>query len=482
MKPISNLQSPVSAIVAIVGRPNVGKSALFNRIVGKRIAIVHDQPGVTRDRITAEAEWRGRAFTMVDTGGIGLMPGQTSHEQIVSAARSQVDVAIESASVIVLTGDARDGVTPLDAEIARMLRTSGKPVLVVVNKVDNRSGEANAAAEFSSLGFDKLFPVSALHGTGVDELLDSVVSLLPSGTPAHGHTGTRALTKIAVVGRPNVGKSSLINQLLREDRVIVSEIPGTTRDSVDVPFSTEAEGVRRDYVLIDTAGIRATRKIPDSIDFFSVKRAEQSIERCDLALLVLDAEMGVTAQDKKIGGQILDARKACVIVVNKWDLIGERVQKKFIEGLKHILFFLDFAPVVFLSAKTGMGLSRLLDTIRFVQSQLQQEVPTAVLNRVLHDAIEMRPPPSRTGVRMKFFYATQVGRTPQTFVLFVNRDDLFGAPYQKYLGDVLRKNFGFEGCPLVLRARSRPRTIEPKRGARSRGRNRGHERMNNAGR
>ena len=458
--------SSFSPLVAIVGRPNVGKSALFNRIVGRRIAIVHDQPGVTRDRISAEVGWYGKTFTIVDTGGIGLAPRETSHDKILAAARLQVDVAIEAASIILYTTDVHDGVMPLDEDIVRMLRASGKPVFVAANKADNRQTEHGALSEFSSLGFEKLFPVSALHGHGVTELLDAIIEALPSITPSLRHSIAPSATKIAIVGRPNVGKSSLINALLKEDRVIVSEIPGTTRDAVDVPFSTEADGVRRDYVLIDTAGIRPTRKIGNSVEFYSVKRSEESIERCDLALLILDAEMGVTAQDKKIGGQILEAKKACLIIVNKWDLIGEPVQKKFIEGLKHIFFFLDFAPVVFISAKTGYSLPKLLDMIRFVQSQMQQEIATPLLNRVLHDAIEMRPPPSSTGVRMKFFYATQIRKSPHIFVLFVNRADLFTAQYQKNLSDILRKNFGFEGCPLILQARSRPKTIEPKRGGR----------------
>jgi len=456
--------SSLPLLVAIVGRPNVGKSALFNRIVGSRVAIVHDQPGVTRDRISATVEWRGRAFNIVDTGGIGLAPREASHDKIIAAARTQVDVAIEAATLIIYTGDVHDGVTPLDEEIVRMLRTSGKPVFVAANKADNRQTSNSAMSEFSSLGFEKLFPISALHGHGVGELLDAIVTALPSITPPLHHSTPLSATKIAIVGRPNVGKSSLINALLKEERVIVSEVPGTTRDAVDVPFSTEADGVRRDYMLIDTAGIRPTRKIDNSVEFYSVKRSEQSIERCDLALLILDAEAGVTTQDKKIGGQILEAKKACLIVVNKWDLIGEPVQKKFIEGLKHILFFLDFAPVIFISAKTGFSLPKLLEMIRFVQSQIQQDVATPILNRVLHDAIEMRSPPTGSGVLMKFFYSTQIRKSPHVFVLFVNRADLFTAQYQKYLSDTLRKNFGFEGCPLILQARSRPKTIEPKRG------------------
>ncbi|MCX8090204.1 MAG: ribosome biogenesis GTPase Der [Verrucomicrobiae bacterium] len=474
-------------LIAIVGRPNVGKSALFNRIVGRRIAIVHDQPGVTRDRVSAEAEWRGRAFTLVDTGGIGLLRGEKAHDVIVRAAMEQVELAIASAEVIVLVVDAREGLMPLDREVAERLRRSGKPVLVAANKADTPQTQS-LAVEFSELGFERVFPVSAIHGLGVEALMNAAVALLPTTPPPPADTardttdseqGVAEPLKLAIVGRPNVGKSSIINALVGSPRVIVSPVPGTTRDAVDVPFEVETDGVRQRYVLIDTAGIRKKRRIADSIEFFSVQRAEHSIERCDIAVLVLDAEAGVLEQDKKIGGKILDAQKACVIAVNKWDLYEEAVRRmrssrdakklppdmpitlaEFAEWVQRQLFFLDFAPVIFTSATTGFHLDRLLEAVRYVAAQLQQKIPTALLNRALHDAVERRQPASRTGHRLKFFYATQLRTAPPTFLLFVNREDLLTEPYKKYLADSIRRAFGYEGCPIVLRARARPRDGE----------------------
>lgn len=486
----------VPGLIAIVGRPNVGKSALFNRIVGRRIAIVHDQPGVTRDRVSAEAEWRGRAFTLVDTGGIGLLRGEKAHDVIVRAAMEQVELAIASAEVIVLVVDAREGLMPLDHEVAERLRRSGKPVLVAANKADTPETRS-FAVEFSELGFERVFPVSAIHGHGVEALMDAATALLPksdavagsaapaaSGADESGATASEPL-KLAIVGRPNVGKSSLVNALVGSPRVIVSPVPGTTRDAVDVPLEIETDGVRQRYVLIDTAGIRKPRRIADSIEFFSVRRAEHSIERCDIAVLVLDAEAGIVEQDKKIAGKILEAQKACVIAVNKWDLFEEAVRAKrdtgglppgmpttlaaFAEWVQRQLFFLDFAPVIFTSATTGFHLDRLLEAVRYVAAQLQQKIPTALLNRALHDAVERRPPASRAGHRLKFFYATQVRTVPPTFLLFVNRQELLTEPYKKYLADALRRAFGYEGCPIVLEARPRPQASEQ---ARSRARDR----------
>jgi len=449
-------------VIAIVGRPNVGKSALFNRIVGKRIAIVHDEPGITRDRISAEAQWRGVPFTLLDTGGIGLVKGERTSDDIIVAMRRQADVAIQDAALIVLVVDARDGVMPLDEEVAHLLRASGKPIFLAVNKVDNLQQE-NLLADFLPLGFKQVFPVSAIQGTGVAELLDEAISLLPQIEPStipHQPSPVAPL-KIAIVGRPNVGKSSLVNRLAREERVIVSEAPGTTRDAVDVPFTVEAGGETRPYVLIDTAGIRPRRKVDTSVEFFSVRRAEKSIERCDLAILVLDASFGVSAQDKKIGGLILAAHKGCIIAVNKWDLIGEKVQKKFIEELHRLLFFLDFAPVVFISAKSGQGMGRLLSVIHEVDRQLNQTITTGLLNRVLADAVAARQPPLRAGQRLKFYYATQTGTRPPRILTFVNDPAAFSDSYRKYLADRLRAAFGFEGCPIVINGRQRERTIEP---------------------
>jgi GTP-binding protein len=489
----------------------VGKSALFNRIAGKRIAIVHDQPGVTRDRVTAEVEWGGKPFTLVDTGGIGLLRGEKAGDVIVHAALEQVELAIEAASVIVLVVNVQEGIVPLDKEVAQKLHRSRKPVLVAVNKVDTERME-KGVAEFSELGFDAMFPVTAIHGEGVRNLMDAATKFLSSyeqqehldppvapsppveeREPAREYARpTNAALKLAIVGRPNVGKSSIINALTKSSRVIVSPIPGTTRDSIDVPFEVVTDGVRQQYVLIDTAGMRKTRRIDDSIEFFSVQRSEDSIARSDIVVLVLDAEAGITEQDKKIADRIVENRKACIVVINKWDLFDEQVRKareeeivrrekkerregqgkemstlaEFGAWVQEKLFFLDYAPVIFTSAKSGFHLERLLEAVRYVASQLQQKIPTSILNRTLHDAVERRQPISAAGHRLKFFYATQVRQAPPTFLLFVNRDELFSEPYKKYLAGELRKAFGYEGCPIVLAPKARPKTIEPVRAPR----------------
>lgn len=496
----------MSNLIAIVGRPNVGKSALFNRIAGKRIAIVHDQPGVTRDRVTAEVEWHGRAFTLVDTGGIGLMRREKADDVIAQAALEQVEIAIDSAAAIILVVNVQEGVAPLDREVASKLHRSGRQVLVAVNKVDTERAE-KGVAEFSELGFEKIFSVSAIHGEGMEDLMAAATSLLPgagdpdapeSPAPGEGERGamesrpedlSKPALKLAIVGRPNVGKSSIINALTNSSRVIVSPIPGTTRDAVDVPLDVVTDGVRQRYVLIDTAGIRKTRRIDDSIEFFSVSRAEDSIARSDIVVLVLDAEAGITEQDKKIADRIVENRKACIVVVNKWDLFDEPVRQarqeeivrrgkkerregqrgemttlmEFGAWVQEKLFFLDYAPVIFTSAKSGFHLDRLLEAVRYVASQLQQKIPTAILNRTLHDAVERRQPVSAAGHRLKFFYATQVRQAPPTFLLFVNRDELFSEPYKKYLAGEMRKAFGYEGCPVVLAPKARPKTVEPVR-------------------
>jgi GTPase len=496
----------VSNLIAIVGRPNVGKSALFNRIVGKRIAIVHDQPGVTRDRVTAEAEWNGRPFTLVDTGGIGLLRREKSDDVIIKATIEQVELAIEAASSIILVVNVQEGIVPLDREVAARLRRSGKTILVAVNKVDTHRLEG-AATEFSQLGFEKIFPVSAIHGEGIEDLMNAATAALPppsdecrvtsveDSSPVDGPSAAPPATRhasplrLAIVGRPNVGKSSIINALTQSSRVIVSPVPGTTRDAIDVPFEVVTGGVRQKYILIDTAGMRKTRRVDGSIEFFSVQRAEDSVARCDIAILVLDAEMGITEQDKKIADVIVENRKACIVAVNKWDLvvesvrearkeeIGRRKRKERREGqagelstlgefgawVQEKLFFLDYAPVIFTSAASGFNLDRLLEAVRYVAAQLQQKIPTAILNRALHDAVERRQPVSAVGHRLKFFYATQVRQAPPTFLLFVNRDELFSAQYKKYLADELRRAFGYEGCPVVLVPKPRPRTVEPVR-------------------
>jgi GTP-binding protein len=480
----------MAGLIAIVGRPNVGKSALFNRIAGKRIAIVHDEPGVTRDRVSAEAEWRGRKFTLVDTGGIGLLRREKAPDIITQAALEQVQLAIEAADVIVLTVNAQEGVVPLDREVADRLRQAGKPVLVAANKVDHRGLEP-AAAEFAELGFDKIFPLTAIHGAGIEALMREAIARLPEqqeepATPER-ELGERPL-KLAIVGRPNVGKSSIINALTRSQRVVVSPIPGTTRDAIDVPLEVETDGVRQKYVLIDTAGVRQERRIDDSVEFFSVKRTDESIARADIVVFVLDAEAGITGQDKKIGGKIVEERRACIVVVNKWDLVDEPVREarkkeierrnrgerkegdkdlttlgEFGQWVQEHLFFLDYAPVIFTSAKSGFHLDRLLEAVRYVADQLKQKIPTSILNRTLRDAIERRQPISAVGHHLKFFYATQVRQAPPTFTLFVNRDELFSPAYQKYLAGQLRNAFGYEGCPVILIPKPRPKTIAPVR-------------------
>jgi GTP-binding protein len=497
----------MSGLIAIVGRPNVGKSALFNRIVKRRIAIVHDEPGVTRDRVTVEAEWHGRPYTLVDTGGIGLLRGEKSDDVIIRAAVEQVDMAIESADSIILVVNVQEGIVPLDREVAQRLRKSGKPVLVAVNKVDTHRLE-ESAMEFAQLGFPKIFPVSAIHGEGIQNLMNAAAAYLPAVSSDEGQVTSDEKTpapsesensspvtrhpsplKLAIVGRPNVGKSSIINALTNSKRVIVSPIAGTTRDSVDVPFEVETDGVRSKYILIDTAGMRKTRQVDDSVEFFSVQRACESIARCDIAVLVIDAEVGVTEQDKKIADTIVEQRRACILVINKWDLFAEEIRKareeeivrreakartegtakklttlsEFGAWVQDKLFFLDYAPVIFTSATTGFHLDRLLEAVRYVAAQLQQKIPTAILNRTINDAIERRQPISAAGHRLKFYYATQVRQAPPTFLLFVNRDELFSDQYKKSLGNELRAAFGFEGCPIVLVPKPRPKTVLAKR-------------------
>lgn len=515
-------------LIAIVGRPNVGKSALFNRIAGRRIAIVHDMPGVTRDRVTAEAEWRGRQFTLVDTGGIGLLRGEKVEDVIINAALDQVQIAVEAAHVIILVVNVQEGVVPLDREVAERLRKSGKPVLVAVNKVDNYKSEAGVT-EFAELGFDQIFPVTAIHGRGIEWLMNKAASYLPEakaddnpeGDAPYGVTEEEAAAeveaavaadaaageagpvkrgfkprtgplKLAIVGRPNVGKSSIINALTHSVRVVVSPIPGTTRDAVDVPFEVETDGVRQQYVLIDTAGLRKARRVDNTVEYFSAQRTEEAINRADIVVFVLDAVTGIVEQDKKIADLIVSAKRACIVVINKWDLVDKSVRvareeelarrqrqgKHHREGavssvlttlaefgawVQEKLFFLDYAPVIFTSATSGFQLDRLLEAVRYVGAQLQQQVPTAILNRTLNDAITRRQPISSVGHFMKFFYATQVRQAPPTFLLFVNRDELLSPQYAKYLSGEMRKAFGYEGCPIVLVAKGRPKTVEPVR-------------------
>ncbi len=449
----------MNSILAIVGRPNVGKSALFNRIVGRRVSIVHEEAGVTRDRVSATAEWRGRTFEVVDTGGLAF-----SDDALAAATQEQAEVAIEMATALILVVDVTAGITPLDLEIAQKLRASGKPIFLAVNKVDNEK-RMPAVTEFAELGFEKMFPIAAVHGLGVPGLLDAATEAFEAGTPEEPARATR----IAIVGRPNVGKSSLINTILQSERTIVSEIPGTTRDSVDAPFTLDG----RRYVLIDTAGLRHRSKIRTSVDQFGLMRAERSIRECDVAVLVLDAVAGVTNQDKKIGGQIAEAARGCVILVNKWDLAAEldaktkkqkatgkrqkNFREEYVEALRKELFFLDWASVSFVSAKTGKGVSDLFTAISVIEREMARRVETPKLNQVLTRALDSYPPPYVGGKRFKIFYAFQKSSRPPTFALFVNDASKLTPHYRRFLVDKIRASWGFTGCPVLLELKQRQR-------------------------
>ena len=480
-------------VIAIVGRPNVGKSALFNRMIGKRIAIIHNRPGVTRDRLSAVMDWRGKPLILVDTGGIGLLDGEIAKDAIADATVNQTKIAIETASVLVLVVSVRDGVLPLDAEVARQLRSSGKPVIVAANKADDPNSALNAD-EFCRLGFETILPISAIHGRGISEFRRAVDESLKAGGVLHSLTEAKSAPnpeplKLAIVGRPNVGKSSIVNAFDKSQRVIVSPIPGTTRDCIDVPFAIQIDGEQERYLLIDTAGIRKRRRVGDSIEFFSIKRSENAIARADVVLHVFDAQDGVTMQDKKIADLIVQQRKACIFAVNKWDLYADAVREAqtkkrdysparrrkessptelslFGQWVQQQMFFLDYAPVIFTSARNGFHLDRLLETIRYVAGQLKQSIPTAVLNRALHDAFRKQPPSGQSGARLKFYYAVQVKQNPPAFLLFVNRKELFTQHHEKHLARELRKAFGYEGCPLLFLPKERPKTIRPIRSSR----------------
>ncbi len=435
-------------VVAIVGRPNVGKSALFNAIAGGRVAIVHEQSGVTRDRLAREVEWEGERFELIDTGGVGLLDGAKAADEIETGTRRQVDVAIEDAAVVILVTDITAGIVPLDREVANLLHASGKTVLVAANKADHAGREA-AATEFESLGFP-VFAVSAMHHRGLAELLGAALPQLPHVEEV---TRTQPL-RVAVVGRPNVGKSSYINKLLGHDRVIVSEVPGTTRDSIEVPFAIGTGEQARHYVLIDTAGMRKVTKVHASVERFSVFRAEQSIGRADLVVLMLDAVQGPTVQDKKIAATILENRKGCVLLVNKWDLAEGVKPKEYEDALRREMFFLSFAPIVFASAKSGFNVRNSIEAIDHVAAQVNTQLTTGLLNRTLHDAFTRVQPPSIQGRPLKFYYAAQTGVRPVRVRMFVNDPRRATEAYTAYLESSLRKTFGLEGAPLSLDFRS----------------------------
>ena len=444
-------------IVAIVGRPNVGKSALFNCLVQKRIAIVHDQPGITRDRLVADCLLGSRPFVVVDTGGIESFVDDDYDEQI----RSEADLAMEMADVIVLVCDSRDGVTPVDRSLAKELRSARKPVILAVNKIDHPKHEL-ADTEFSVLGFSDIVPISAAHGRGITDLVEQIERHLPEPALEEAKPDPGVPIKLAIVGRPNVGKSSLINAILQNQRTIVSDAAGTTRDSVDVPY--ERDG--KPFVLIDTAGMRARRKHNTSVEVFSVMRAEKSIARADICALVVDALEGVTAQDKKIAGLIQENHKPCIVIVNKLDLVKPTARvRDFIDTLlqevRANLFFLSYAPIDLVSARTGENLDRLFESIERIQQHATRSIGTGSLNRLLQEAMATAPPPIRGNKRFKLLYATQIDKTsnhlvaPPTFVFFVNDPELLTDDYRRYLEARIREWNGYYGLPIIVRLRSR---------------------------
>ena len=447
--------------IAIAGRPNVGKSALFNRIAGRRIAIVHGQPGITRDRISAKCEIGGKTFRLWDTGGI-VGAGET---QLTDEVRASAELAMAESDLILLVVDGQDGVNPMDRELARLIRKLHKPVLLLVNKIDDPKHEPRAD-EFSALGFEDVFPISAAHGGGVPELLEKIENFLPAADLKAQISNLTHPIAVAILGRPNAGKSSLINALLGDRRAIVSEIPGTTRDAVDIEY--EREGKR--FLFIDTAGIRARSKHSSSVEVFSVMRAEKTITRADICVLVIDAAEGIKAQDRRIAALIQNARKACVIVLNKWDLVRtNRKQRQTMEAVivnaRAELFFIDYAPVLVTSALTGEHADKIFKMIERIRRAARAHIGTGKLNRALRAAFAANPPPMVKGKRLKLFYATQSSGNesrefaPPEIVLFVNSPRLLTQPFARFLEAKIRELEPYPGLPILLTCRARSSTL-----------------------
>ena len=429
-------------IVAIVGRPNVGKSTLFNIFANSRISIVEDTPGVTRDRLYADTEWLDNEFMMVDTGGIEIM----NTDKIAVSIRQQAQIAIAEADVILFVCDARAGITHEDAEVAKMLRQSKKPIVLAINKADSPKQEMEIF-EFYNLGIGEPIPVSAANHLGLGDLLDAVVEKFPE-TSAYGEDGNEDEIKVALIGRPNVGKSSIFNTLVGEERSIVSDVAGTTRDAIDTPVIREGQK----FLCIDTAGMRRKARIDEPIEKYSIIRSLRAVDRSDVVLMVIDAIDGVTEQDKKIAGYAHEAGKGIVLVVNKWDLYDKDNTStlRYTENLRRELVFMQYAPVVFVSAMTKQRIHRLPEVIHYVAEQNAMRISTSVLNQVVEDAIAINPPPTEKGQRLKILYATQVKIKPPTFVIFVNEPEIMHFSYQRYLENKLREAFGFEGTPLQM--------------------------------
>lgn len=433
-------------IVAVVGRPNVGKSTFFNRMSGTKLAIVQDVPGVTRDRLYADAEWNGREFTLVDTGGIEFADESgTISEQV----RKQALVAINEADVILFMLDGKEGLTKDDLEVANILRRTKKPVLLAINKIEQFNSK-NSLVDFYDLGLGEPIPISSLHGMNTGDLLDEIVKHFPEAdAPAEEDESV----KIAVIGRPNVGKSSLVNALTGEERSIVSDIPGTTRDAVDTVFKYFG----KEYIIIDTAGMRRKSRIDMSLEKFSIIRALRAVDRADVVLTVIDATQGVAEQDKKILGYAHEEGKAIVIVVNKWDLVAkdEKTMKRFDEQVRTELAYAHYAPVLYVSALTKQRLGKVMEVVEFVAEQQNLRIATATLNALIKEATILTPPPTDKGKRLKILYSTQVGVKPPTFVIFVNNPELMHFSYRRYLENQFRKAFGFEGSPIRFVVRKR---------------------------
>lgn len=450
-------------IVAIVGRPNVGKSTLFNRLVGERKSVTSDIPGTTRDRILGDADWRGVAFTVVDTGGIEVYeprgardtaPLSEGSAEFVPQIRAQALIAVEEADLVLMMVDAEQGTTAADEEIAEILRRTDKPILIAANKADNEKRRVDSV-EFYALGVgEEVYPISAIHGTGTGDLLDGIVEAL-GNAPKEDLDEEDESLKIAIVGRPNVGKSSLLNRLLGEERAIVSPIAGTTRDSIDTKLTWEGMPV----TLIDTAGIRRRGSIEPGVEQFSVIRAFKALERADVALLMIDAVEGVTAQDTHIAGMIKDANRSVVIVVNKWDAVEKdnETMKTFTEMIQHRFDFIAYAPILFISAKTGQRIHTVLPTAARVQEERLTRIPTSELNNLIREAMLKHAPPSRTGRKLKIYYGTQVRVDPPTFLFHVNDTELVHFSYERYLENQIREQYSFLGTPIRLSFRPRSR-------------------------
>ncbi|EAD5654717.1 ribosome biogenesis GTPase Der [Listeria monocytogenes] len=431
-------------VVAIVGRPNVGKSTIFNRIVGERVSIVEDVPGVTRDRIYNSAEWLGKEFNIIDTGGIDL-----SDEPFLEQIRAQAEIAIDEADVIIFITNGREGVTDADEQVAKILYRSNKPIVLAINKVDNPEMR-DQIYDFYSLGFGEPYPISGSHGLGLGDMLDAVRAHFPKEEEEEYPEDT---VKFSLIGRPNVGKSSILNALLGEDRVIVSDIAGTTRDAIDTTYTFDGQ----DYVMIDTAGMRKRGKVYESTEKYSVLRAMRAIERSDVVLVVINAEEGIREQDKRIAGYAHDAGRAIIIVVNKWDAINkdEKTINVWTEDIREQFQFLSYAPIVFVSAKTKQRLNNLFPLINQVSDNHSLRVQSSMLNDVISDAVAMNPSPMDKGKRLKIFYTTQVAVKPPTFVVFVNDPELMHFSYERFLENRIREAFPFEGTPIRVIARKR---------------------------